>query len=278
MATFTNSGYTSGLTTDAQYRALWGDIESHIRSLGGWTYVSQTGDGDPSTAATGSVNTYPVFRCYSTSVGSETWYVRIDFGHNSNGPSMKVQIGSGVNGSGTLTGQTSTQQTLGVSGSMSSTIPVFVAAAAGRLMIAVGDPAPDIRTCGFSICGGLDATGAMSTGIDYFAFDDNSSYSQCIPASGTIPPQRSYWPCNFGNEADATIGGNVMTGHPFLWTPSGGRNPTLAVAVGGGSNSTRGLTTTATLYGASHTYLSMNRPNSSTFGAGTNNRPLLLFE
>ena len=277
MATFTGS-YNVDLSTDAQFRALWGDVDSHLQSLGGWTYVSQTGDGDPSTAATGAAGTYPVFRCYSTTVGSETWYMRLDFGHNSNGASFKHQFGSGLNGSGTLTGQTSTQTTETMSGSgPGSAGKMFMSQAAGRFMMYVGDPT-SIRSVAVSVCGGLDGSGAMSSGLDIFGCNDQQVQAQAIPASGTIPGQRTMWPVNIDDQADKTVGGVVFTGHPILWVPGGARNPTLAVGVGGSSNSTNGLTTQCNLYAAAHTYLATITPFNVTLGGSSNNKPLWLYE
>lgn len=277
MATFTNTGYDLTLNTDAKYRALWGDVDSHIRSLGGWTYQAQTGDGDPSTVAEGANGTYACFRVYSTSVGSETWYLRIDFGHDANGPALKFQIGSGVNGSGVLTGQLSTQQTLNMSGAVSGTV-FFLGQAAGRMMLYIGDPT-QIRCIAFSLCGGLDGSGAMSSGMDTFCITDASMKSQCVPASGTVPRViTTGWPCNIDQQADKTEGGNIAHGHPFLWDTAAAHNPTLAVAVIGTSNGTTGLTTTLTLYGSSHTFLVAIIPFSQTIAGSANNRPCWLFE
>ncbi len=277
MATYT-ANYNLDLSTDAQYQALWGDVDTQLQGLGGWTYVAQTGDGDPATTATGAAGTYPCFRVYSTSVNGETWYMRLDFGHTAAGASLKMQVGSGVNGSGTLTGQTSTQATVSASASMGGAgKPAFLSQAAGRFMLYVGDPT-QIRCISISVHGGVDGSGAMLSGMQVFGGGDASVFSQQIPVSGTVPVQRAYWPCNFGQEADTTTGGQVITGHPFLWDSAGGKNPTPAVAIGGSSNSTNGLTTTLTLYGGSHTYLSAILPFSVTFAGSSNNKPLYLYE
>lgn len=281
MATYTAATYDFTLSVDANYRTLWGDVDTKLRTLGGWTYVSQTGDSDPSAATAGANDTYPSWRVYSTTVSGETWYMRLDFGHGANGPSYKVQFGSSVNGSGTLGGQLSTQQTCKFGGSVTgASKTIYIAQATGRFMMLLGIASGTLNAINaVSVCGGVDNTGAMSTGLDLFIqHNDGATDFVCqrVPVSGTVPAQVSKWWPNIANLADQTVGGVVLSGHPFLWDTSGGVNPSPAVAVGGTSNSTAGNSTTLTLYGGSHTYIAVG--TTSPNGALTNLRALFLYE
>ena len=275
MAAFTGGAiYTTNTAGGAQ--VVWGDFDSHVRSLGGWTYVAQTGDSDFASQITVSGTYY--FRVYSTTFNGETWYMRIDVGFNADGPTWKVQFGTSVNGSGVLGGQTSTQWSqVDTGGSNASANTLFISAAAGRLMFWLGKM-NDVRNIGLSVHAAVDANGDPLSGLDAFYLGTSSLSSQAVPLTGTVPPLRGYWPCNFGQEADTTIGSVIPTGHPFLWTTTGARFPSPAVAVGGSSNSTSGLSTVLTVYGQSRTYLSLVNVAGGALAGSSNNKPLFLFD
>jgi hypothetical protein len=258
MATFTSATVNTDLSTDARYQALWGTIvDTQIQGLGGWTYVSQTGDADPASTATGSNDTYPAFRCYSTTVGATTWYLRLDYGHGASGPKMKIQVGTTVNGSGTLGGQTSTQKTLLYPGTVGASQSVFLSAAAGRLMIQIGIGTSNGTWTALSVHGAVDNTGAMQSGIELFAYQHvtNTPGCQYVPSSGTVPAWKDYWPCAFGTEATQKIATIAMTGHPVLWDSTGANNPTLAVCELPSSDFSVTFSTNITIYGTSRTFL-----------------------
>lgn len=280
MATYLNNTLNFDLSVDANYQSVHGALDTQIQGLGGWTYVSQTGDSDPSAATAGSNDTYPSWRVYSTTVGGQTFYLRLDFGHSANGPSIKFQIGSSVNGSGTLTGNTSTQQTLTAPSNMVGTSRILhIAQATGRLavMMVKDTSYNDYESWWMSIHVDVDSSGAgANTGIQWFACSNAGKKAQATPASGTVPTARTRIPCNLDNVADQTLGTHVMTDHPFLNTESGGLYPTPAMAVGGTSNSTKGTTTTLTLYGSSRTFLVTGHV--SPDGNSSNLRLMMLYE
>lgn len=107
-------------TTDAGYRAWIIDYHNLISAAG----LVQTAD-------TGQVNTATVTRpAVNTSNGFATWrlpdsslYFRFDYGTDfTNFPRILLRVGTGTNGTGTLTGQTSTQQVITADVSTSSSI------------------------------------------------------------------------------------------------------------------------------------------------------------
>ncbi len=277
MAFFGSATIVLVFTTDADYHAFWAGVVQTNLVANGWTYVSQTGDGDPNAVARGSTGTFACFRVYSTSVGAETWYMRLDMGYDANGPKWKFQIGSGVDGSGNLTGQTSTQQTiLSNAGLGSGNKTVYMSMAAGRCMLHVGVAANATNQRQIvSVHGGVDGSGAMSTGMTWFM--DNQSAGtgcQCIPVTGTVPAKITIFPCTCWNVADTTIGSRILTFHPFLWTETIVTNPIPSVAFGGNSNSTVDTTTTLTLYSATRTYIA----GASSTGPQANMKCLWLFD
>jgi hypothetical protein len=260
MATYSAATFDFDLSTDANYRALWGAVDTQLQGLGGWTYVSQTGDSDPAAATTGSVGTYPSWRVYSTDVNGETWYMRLDYGHTSAGPAYKHQLGSSVNGSGVLGGQTSTQLTqifVTTVTSGGATRRIYLSTDDGRISFHLNvASAGNGSMIGLSVHGGVDSAGDLDSGIELWGFHNNGNYmSQRIPVSGVVPPQVTGWMANFSNVANQTLGSHTMTGHPFLWEETGGQNVTPAVAIVGSSNGTPGLTTSIDLYGVTRTFL-----------------------
>lgn len=106
MTTATNNGVIDH-TTDAGFRAWIIDFHTVIAAAG----LVQTAD-------TGQVNTATVTRpAINTMAGYSTWrfpdsslYIKFQFGTGTSAafPAWQIQVGEGTNGSGTLTGQTST--------------------------------------------------------------------------------------------------------------------------------------------------------------------------
>ncbi len=247
----------STLGTDAGFRALWGAVDTQLQGLGGWTYVAQTGDSDPAAATAGSNGTYPSWRVYQTTVAGQDWFLRLDYGHDANGPAIKHQVGTTVNGSGVLGSQKNTQvnQLLSSGFGAGATRSVYMAQASGRMFLAIGDLGRGSSIC-FAYHADVDSSGAnTNTGMQEFNAGQFSFGSQPTPASGFIPTAENQIPCNYTNAGDNQINGKVITGHPFLFTDVGGLNITPAVAIGGTTNFSTGNTTTISLYGVSRTFL-----------------------
>lgn len=266
MATQTSSTMNYSMGTAANWQALWGTVVDAFLTANGWTYVSQTGDGNPNTVSPGSAGSYACFRVYSTSVGSETWYMRLDFGYDSssNGPAMKIQIGSGANGSGTLTGQTSTQQTITLGNSISGSGRFYaISVAAGRFTLIIA-PAGGSTSGGQFWCvgvhGGVNGSGTLTSGVDVFTLFQNAYTTQNVPVSGTVPAAVSTWPVNQSTAVSNVIGSHTMTFHTFTWNESGGNNPTPEVMACGTTDfPTSGVGITTSLYGATRTFFSLNQ-------------------
>ena len=255
MATYTAATYAFDMSNTSNFQTLMGDIDSKIQSLGGWTYVSQTGDGNPASTSPGSAGTYPAFRVYSTTVGATTWYLRIDYGHTSSGPSLKIQVGSGVNGSGTLTGQLSTQTTV-TEGDTGSSRSLHMSAAAGRLMIFFGlNINSTVSEAGISLHGNVDTSGNMLSGMEIFTGVSTSTTAQYVPASGTVPAQLTLWPTPCTGATSYAFAGVVPLFPPILWDSTGANNPSLAGFVYAVSDLTTNTTTTVNLYGTSRTFI-----------------------
>jgi hypothetical protein len=281
MATYSNLVLTFDCSVTGNFQTLHSAVDVQLQGLGGWTYDAQTGDGDPAAATAPSADATACFRVYTTTISGVTWYLRIDFGRaaSNNGPMWKIQLGSGVNGSGTLTGQVGTQQKVATNGSSGSR-SLYMSVATGRFMLFAG-PASDLNgsnATGWSIHVDVDATGAnTTTGIQLIGFTSGPTwFSQTLPASGTVPAALTLVPMATNNATSNVVGSHTMVFCPILYTESGGLNPVPAIIAVGSADSTVVTTMTVNIYSVSRTYLvtGATSPN----GLSTNNRSAFLYD
>jgi len=124
------------MTTQANYNALMGFVRASILA-DGWTLSTDTGQTDPTSAALPAANTDTVHEIYKSPTGLTPIYQRISYQRDaSNTPQLVVQVGTGTNGTGTLTGVTSTSRTL-ASQSTPAAGHAYVSASDGWLTIAM---------------------------------------------------------------------------------------------------------------------------------------------
>jgi hypothetical protein len=260
VASYSNTSLAFDCSVTGNFQALHHAVDVQLQGLGGWTYVSQTGDADPNAASAPAADATACFRVYSTTISGTTWYLRIDFGRatSGNGPMWKIQLGSGVNGSGTLTGQIGTQQKVATAGS-GAPRSLFMAVATGRFMLTAG-AGSDLsasQSVSWSIHADVDATGALTTtGIQLLGYTSNPTwFSQALPASGTVPAALTTIPIACNNAASNVIGSHTMVFCPIMFTESGGLNPVPAMIGVGTSDSTVVTTMTVSIYSVSRTFM-----------------------
>lgn len=116
MTTYTHNG-TIVTTTDAGYTAWINEVWDALEAVA--TNVPQTGEGTyPAVGLTRpATNTYGPWRVYrlpDTLHGSAPVYIKVELGSGGAqiSPAMRVTVGTGINGSGTLTGVTTTAVTM----------------------------------------------------------------------------------------------------------------------------------------------------------------------
>lgn len=276
MATFSQSTFNFDLSTDANYRAVWGAVDVQLQGLGGWTYVAQTGDGDPSTASTGSAGTYPTFRVYKTTCAGQDWFMRLDYGHTAAGPSIKIQLGTTVNGSGTLGGQTSTQQTLACRSNPGAGSTVAISQATGRWTLGLGLMASNSAM--FGMHADVDAVGAVTnTGIAYWLVNSSSGGTyQRVPLTGTIPAA-GLWVYAAPHGANLVVGSHTLIPHVVSYDETGMQRPTPGVAVVGTSDFAAGvIVPNLSMYGSNRSYLTGENTNMA--GNNDSTRHAFLFD
>lgn len=278
----------TNLGVNANFQALMGAfIDANIQAFG-MVYTAQTGDIDPNTAASPAAGTFAGFRVYKSNDGLTDYYLRLDFGigvYDSLAPMLKYQIGTSVDGSGVLGGQTSTAQTIATQHSANAAARQYMSGTAGRLSICLtGTGNLGGANCMmFSVGRTVDVTGAPSaTGIELFQTLTylGGCLSQYVPLAGTIPSVEPVsgngWPVVMTTKNPATIGSATLFGVPQLFGENGGNNKTLCVAVHDPSSLTPATSVSLTLYGVSHDYLVMDVNN--VFAGLTTARALMRYE
>lgn len=172
-------------TSDATFRA-WGSALSAALAAVGLTQTADTGQINWTTVTRPGTNTaagYEIWRFNDTLQGTAPIFIKLEYGTNSTatGPQVWITVGTGSNGSGTITGQSSTRTTAFNNGAPSSTVtpyPTYVCYNA---------------TEGFlGVMWKMGSTGASSWGKGFFAVarsvdqdDGDTNGNGCIVYAGT---------------------------------------------------------------------------------------------
>lgn len=163
-------------TTDAQFRT-WGSAVSAALSSAGLVQTSDTGQINWTTvtkpAAANTIQGYEIWRFADSLQSTSPVFLKIEYG--SNGASatsvgMKFGVGSATNGSGTLSGLSTTQFNTGIgtSGSLNAdgpTTPIYSCHTAGSFFLWVGQYNTALNghmTSTFSVSRTVDNTGALT--------------------------------------------------------------------------------------------------------------------
>lgn len=106
--------YTQDFTVDANFQAHINGLYTAIINRG-WLQTSDTGQlANPYSGSTPSTGTYAGYYIFKTNDGvGSIFYLRLDLGRSgTRTPLTKIQVGTGTNGAGTLTGNVSTLYTI----------------------------------------------------------------------------------------------------------------------------------------------------------------------
>lgn len=272
MATVGPTNIPAFFNTDADFRT-WGSTISAALATLGLVNTADTGQINWTTvvkpAGTSTQSGYEIWRFADSLQGTTPVYLKLTYGSAAaaDRPSLWIQVGSGSNGTGTLTGQTNTQvQSAGsVSKTAGVTLPFWACGNSGELLLAVNVDTGGTNTVGFFLSverpkdsnDTTTADGVYSTWMS----QNVGVTSQFVPASGTVP-------------GSSTGGGSGLPAvHPNVWSRSAsGGNVDVCpvfVPIGGvwryshvnihkaGDLAAAGSYTT-TILGGSHTYMSMD--------------------
>lgn len=270
---------------------LWMSAISNALSAAGWTTTSDTGQINLTTVVmTGATNTSVGYQIWQTNDGLTTWYLKIEYGSgnaNASTPGIWLTIGTGTNGSGTLTGQTSTRRQIAASSNSASTYNCHFGGGTGwfTCMMYTQVSSATQYHFWFSIERTKDNTGAdTSTGMSIVAGSAYATaFHQTVPASGTIwAADTTFIPMAFSRNASLIAGANIGT-VPML--PQGQYHYPAALGVVGfyATDISNSSTFTLSRYGTNRTYVACRLANTNTIGpfgtaAGNAIYPALRYE
>lgn len=280
MATFSGS-YNFDMSVLANYTALMGDIFDQIVAMG-LVQTADTGQTDP--GGVGSLpaqNNYGNFAVFRTNDGLANLYFRIGFGRDgSNHPAMTFQLGTGTDGAGTLTGNTTSSKT-GNAGVTTSGRSVYISGDTNRLTICL-NPVATSRDQAFHLgfARSHDGTGAdtAAEATLIWIYSGTNGGQHTIALSGTSGVEQTYLraacprPAS-GSTWDVGLGDGVAMVVPM--GSSYGANPSLAAGLYRLGDLTPDTTTVISVYGSNHTYLVAG---SDTVNDDGNGRPLFRYE
>lgn len=264
-------------STSVLFRA-WGSAISAALSAAGWVQTADTGQINWTTVtAAVSINTSAGFEVWRTNDSNTTWYLKIEYGAGAatSTPSIWLTIGTATNGSGTLSGQTSTRKQLASNANTTT-----------QYNMIFGGGTAWFSTCCFTQntvataywfwftiertkdTAGADADVAMM--ICGGSGGSNSSFSQTVPKTGTVPTQRTYVPTPLAANSTLVSGTTVglLPVFPQMQT-------TYPAALGVMSFfysdiSTDSSTITVSRYGSNRTYMVCKLTNSTNYNALSN--------
>lgn len=279
MATL-NRSFAFQHTTDAEFRAWASMIHDTLTLSGAWVNTADTGQVDLTTATRPTVaNTkygYKIYRMNDTLQATAPCFMRLDFGAGgvASYPGVWITIGTGSNGSGTITGITfnggggnATIQSTGDSTARNS----YGSASNNRVSIAI-NAVSNASYIGFTIertkdsSGADTATGLIITiiGSQTLVRPSNLSGSSAITSArmcchymlwtGTQPTLPAGWCYALANENPSTFASDSGIGIviPFGMTA---KQPGSNAAVCRTSDFILEAQPAVTIYGGSVTYL-----------------------
>lgn len=159
-------------STDAQFRA-WGlEFSTKLAAIG-LVQTADTGQINWGTATRPAINTmagYEIWRFNDATQGSAPIFLKVEYGTGTTAtfPGMFLTVATGSNGSGTLTGQSTTRTICSRAGAATDTVTNWQSYASnidGQMFICnkMNTPTTGLAAMGFGICRTVDSAGAPTT-------------------------------------------------------------------------------------------------------------------
>lgn len=272
-------------TSDAAFRTWVAEVITMLFTTLGVTQTSDTGQINTSTvtrvATTNTAAGYVIGRFNDTAQSTSPVFFKLEFGTGSTqptSPAMWITVGTGSNGSGTLTGVVTGRTAMGTFGAISSISTPFItrgcySAAAGVLWInwkQGGTGTGSTSLSGFVIFRSADSAGVVTTDsvhllsssgvatpsstggcVQVISYLTSTAYNSASPFTGTNEYFFMPWAA-----LSTLFTTNTQLGPFFSYTPVIGITPWLGMAVVTefGINSTD---TFALVGSTTHTYVSV---------------------
>lgn len=246
-------------TTDAAFRVWVAEIITMLFTTLGVTQTADTGQINTSTVTRAAVvNTaagYVIGRFNDTAQATSPVFFKLEFGTGSTqptNPAMWITVGTGSNGSGTITGTQTVRTALGGFSTISSTITAYITRACYNTTAGVlwlnwkqgGTGTTQQSLAGFAIYRSADNTGAVTTdSVHLFACSTSASaattigqlqavsYLNSTAYNNTSPFQGHNWGFYPFDLTVSIFGSNAYVGPCFQYTPVPGITPWMGIAI-----------------------------------------------
>lgn len=244
-------------TATANYRVWVAEIIAQLLAVG-LTQTADTGQVNTATVtkpAGSTLNAYAIFRFNDTAQATSPVFIKLRFGTGNgtaNSPGLNIQVGTGSNGAGTLTGSVTDEVAVSNWSDPASTVATYLSrfcysATAGYLGMTwkIGASGVNISLGGFHIYRSADNTATVTTdsvhllsnGNNAVGITSSAGYLQVISYlnstvyssafSGSWPnPHWTKWPLLV---PQTSFAGNVQTAPVYQYTPVLGITPWLGL-------------------------------------------------
>lgn len=262
MATAFDATLPCDLSTDARFQTFCSFIHN-LLIAGGWVQTTDTGQFTPSTAAHPTTTQqkvgYTVYHMNDTLQATAPVFMRIDFGSRDVAakPQLWFNIGSGSNGTGTITGPFVAEFITTSNANSTTANTSYGSASTNRLQLMMFNLSG--TTVGFSIERSRDSTGAVTgDGLIVMRQDGtaggslftHSRYVSLLGLSGLEDFGISFV---LANRTLSAVGADVGIGLPILFKGAA-QQPGIGVIVCNKSDFADDAAPTLAVYGTTHQY------------------------
>jgi hypothetical protein len=288
MAASTSTTICPANDTDAHFRAICQFIHDGF-SNAGWVQTSDTGQINLSTvtkpASTHTSQGYEIWKM-NDGGGKQVWYVKIEYGGGGAAANFAIWItvGTGSNGSGTLTGQLSTRTEIYSAGNSTTNYNCYIAGNTSWLNFALfSTTASSSYIVMFGVERLKNADGTDNdNGVYWYGYGgSNSCASQVVLTSGTVPSAEPYVLSAMGYATGSSrISGTVCGTFPVFPVGKCSYPPCLSVVLFYYTDIAEGVAFSLSRYGTSHTYVAIRGGSSVMYftGSGISFAPAMRYE
>lgn len=255
------------LNTAAKMSAYIQEVTTRLAALG-LVQTADTGQVDPATVAatTGAeqIKGYQVWRFSDAHQATMPVFIKIWYGSGVSypqAPGLWIQVGTGTDGVGNLTGQVGAFIRVGTQNYVDVAAKCIFSGEAGRISFVLFFSA---ASCGIAVNveRSRDASGNLTDeGVivqTFGAYD--KGFSQFIPKTGTIRAAASSLPAALPGGATTMAGGaDVILAPLWPWGFDGQKQPGTGFLVYFGPDLTNDNPVPVSIYGANHTYYPINQ-------------------
>jgi hypothetical protein len=249
----------------------WAQFISNFFTTAGWTQTADSGQVNWGTIASvpSSAYVYEIWKAADSQASTTPIYVKMSYGFSTSSPRAEIQVGTGSDGSGNITGATTGvfQFTPNMTNQGGTLYPCYASGDAGEIRFMMWQSNATVEVV-FGVERSKDSTGAKTT--DYFtlliASSPTAQYQQTI-LGALVSPREFNWITVGTTNASVTENFNGTTAaNPVFPLIGKLGNPMLGFCVATGADVAEGASVTVSIYGANHTYIATKNGSIASIG------------